>query len=213
MVHRIFQIAYRELDMNGFMKRYHFAQQDFEMAEAAARFLSEMTKVEIWLFEEEDGVVCAATLGRRYDDLAGLVAESGNLLLSYCMECLGMEFLSKAYEKINDTVHESKGFWLSKYHFLEEKDFLQRRDILCGTGVEWKNGMIRPLKSVVFHADYRTQKEDEGCHDCSNCENITCSFRKMIEHKNKLYENVDNRKRSAKAYSYGVTAIFGGGDS
>jgi len=35
----------------------------------------------------------------------------------------------------------------------------------------------------------------------------------MMEHKNKLYENVDNRKRSAKACLYGLAAIFGVGDS
>lgn len=212
MVHVIYKIPYRELDMKGFMKRYHFAQQDFEMVQAAARFLSEITKVDAWLLEKEDGITCAVTLGRQYDEMAQLAAESGNLLLSYCMECLGMEFLSRGYERINETVYERNGVWLSKYHFLEEEELLQIEDIFRETGVEWKNGMVRPLKSVVFKAEYRSKREDGGCHDCSNCENVTCSFRKMIEHKNKLYENVDNRKRSAKAYSYGVTAIFGGED-
>lgn len=200
MIHMIYKIAYHELDMEGFIKRYHFARQDFEMIKATARFLCEITKVETWFLERTDGIICAVTLGRQYDGAAGLVADSGNLLLSYCMECLGMEFLSGGYEKINDTVHERKGVWLSRFDFLGEEDFLQIEDFFPRTGVEWENGMLRPLKSVVFKADYRSEKEDEGCHDCSNCGNITCSFRKIIE------------RKSARAYSYGAATIFGGGE-
>ena len=217
MFHNIYKIEYQQMDMKAFMERYHFDWQDCEMVKAAARFLSEITDIETWVMEEDEGVVCVATLGKRYDEIAGIAADSGNLLLSYCMECLGMEFLSKGYEKINQTVHEKTGLWLSKYHFLGEeesavmmKQMLQSEKKEHMVSVEWKNGMLSPLKSVIFSAKYQSQKESEGCHNCSACENITCSFRKIVEQKNKLYENVDNRKRSAKAYSYGVTAIFGG---
>ena len=221
MLYHTYKIAYEELHLDGFMQRYHFEQQDLEMVQAAMRFLSEITQVEAWILEKESGVICAATLGRRYDELENLVAESGNLFLSYCMECLGMEFLSKGYEKINETVQEQKGVWLSEFSFLDEENLAEEevKELLkmvqaeseqIKTGdVEWKNGMLRPLKSVIFRAQYRNQKEDGVCRDCSGCENITCSFRKFMTRKNKVYENVDNRKRSAKAYSYGVTTIFG----
>lgn len=217
MFHNIYKIEYREMDMKAFMERYHFDLQDYDMVKAAARFISEITDIETWMLEEDGGVVCVATLGKRYDEIAGLTADSGNLLLSYCMECLGMEFLSKGYEKMNHTIHEETGFWLSKYHFLSERESFavlgykqqsEKRD--NSIGVEWKDGMLRPLKSVIFRAKYQKHQEGDGCHNCLECENITCSFRKIVEQKNKLYENVDNRKRSAKAYSYGVTAIFGG---
>lgn len=223
MLYHTYKIAYEELDVTGFMQRYHFDKQDLEMVQAAMRFLSEITQVEVWILDKKSGVLCAATLGRRYDELEALVAESGNLFLSYCMECIGMEFLSKGYEKINETVQEQKGLWLSKFSFLDEENMAEKevQELFCMVlsesgkmereGVEWKNGMLKPLKSVIFRAEYRNQKEEGVCTDCSGCENITCSFRKFMTRKNKLYENVDNRKRSAKAYSYGVTTIFGGG--
>ena len=83
--------------MNPFMERYHFEMKDRQMIETTVRFACELIKLHIVIGYREEGVTCAITLGDQYDKLSDAVGE--HLLLSYCLECVGMELLSKAYEK------------------------------------------------------------------------------------------------------------------
>lgn len=208
-----FKIAYEEICMDSFLKRYHFEEKDKILLDAVCRFLTEVVEVEAGILLKDEQAVCIVTLGKRYDELSNLIVDAGHLLLSYSLECFGMEFLSEAYKKINEMVSEKKGKWLGVYHFLGNEDLhLIEEDLskFHNISVSWKKGMLHPLKSVMFTAPYVKEEEKACCDSCEHCENITCSFRKIVEHKNKLYENVDNRKRSARAYSYGVAAIFGG---
>ena len=238
----IFTIEQNDITIEHFIKRYHFDEKDRELLLATGRFLSELNTVEAWIAYNDDGVVCTATLGDRYDRLLDVVAESQHLLLAYSMECFAMEFLSKTYEKMNETVYQETGKWIGEYHFLGDEDFheIERylgefsdngissyvtsdNKISCaGTSdhentrdrvfsdhmISWKNGMLHPLKSVIFTAEYKEKREDSGCHKCELCENVTCSFRQVVQkparRKNKVENDVSNT-----VYSYGIAHIFG----
>ena len=212
----IYTIEQNEITIEHFIKRYHFDEKDRELLLATGRFLSELNTVEAWIAYNDDRVVCTATLGDKYDRLLDVVVKSQHLLLAYSMECFAMEFLSKTYEKMNETLFQETGKWMGEYHFLGEQDF---QDIekylkefsdsgLSEHALSWKNGMLHPLKSVIFTAEYKEKREDSGCHSCELCENVTCSFRQVVQkpprRKNKVEVDVSNT-----VYSYGITHIFG----
>lgn len=212
----IFTIEQNDITIEHFIKRYHFDEKDRELLLATGRFLSELNTVEAWIAYNDDRVVCTATLGDKYDRLLDVVAESQHLLLAYSMECFAMEFLSKTYEKMNETVFQETGKWMGEYHFLGDEDFqdiekylLEFSDNgLSEHALSWENGMLHPLKSVIFTAEYKEKREDSGCHSCELCENVTCSFRQVVQkpprRKNKVEVDVSN-----KVYSYGIAHIFG----
>lgn len=238
----IFTIEQNDITIEHFIKRYHFDEKDRELLLSTGRFLSELNMVEAWITYNDDGVVCMATLGDRYDRLLDVVAESKHLLLAYSMECFAMEFLSKTYEKMNETVYEETGKWMGEYHFLGDEDIQDIERYLyevAGNGISqdvipehnnkcevtsnqentgdrvltdriitWENGMLHPLKSVIFTAEYKEKREDSGCHKCELCENMTCSFRQVVQKPPRKKQRVDVDV-SNTVYSYGISQIFG----
>lgn len=205
-----FSFQYEELEIGHFIKRYHFDEKDRQLAEAVGRFLAEFTVVQAGICYLPQNITCAVTLGSKFDKLAELAAE--HLLLSYCIECYGMEFLSKAYEKINVISFQKTGKWIGAYHFLEEEDIEETEtalSILAKAGVTWEQGMLRPLKSVIFTAEYTENKEESGCDHCTQCGNVTCTFRKEAEEKNKREKIENTMDLGREIYSYGISNIFG----
>ncbi|MBO5470503.1 MAG: hypothetical protein J6A03_12305 [Lachnospiraceae bacterium] len=200
-------IAYKEIPMQKFMERYHFEPKDREMVEATVRFVCELVKVQMWIGYQEDGVVCAITLGKQYDKLSDVVTE--HLLLSYCMECVGMEMLSKAYERVNQHVHERKGCWIGDYQFPEGGKGQKQLEKLQEASIEWKNGMMHPAKSVVLVAEYVEEQSRSGCEHCMHCGNVDCVFRKRQEKENMKLNYGNASVMGTQAYSYGVQRIFG----
>lgn len=209
-----FKITYDEIVLDTFMKRYHFDEKDKELLDAVGRFLAELIEVETGILLKKMYAVGIVTLGKRYDELSDMIADTGHLLLSYGMECFGMEFLSRAYEKVNELVFRRTGKWMGEYHFLGDDNMEEVKNCISafsGLSVTWENGMLRPLKSVVFMAEYREKKPEAGCNNCEQCKNVTCSFRRVIEEKNKITQNADNRAMEMKVYSYGISQILGKG--
>lgn len=204
-----FLIEYEELDMKQFISRYHFEKKDEALLAATGRFLAELITVQAAVRYLEEGVECVVTLGKDFDRLSELVAEQ--LLLSYCVECMGMEFLSKSYEKINELVFHETGKWIGDFYFLGEggmKEIEESHEIVRDLCVEWKNGMLHPLKSVVFTANYKERKEENECGHCEQCKNVTCSFRKTPKLKNKMNQNVNTTILEKARCSYGISHIF-----
>ncbi len=200
-------IAYKEIPMQKFMERYHFEPKDREMVEATVRFVCELVKVQMWIGYREDGIVCAITLGKQYDQLSDVVTE--HLLLSYCMECVGMEMLSKAYERVNQHVYERKGCWIGDYQFPEGGKAQKQLEKLQEVSVEWKNGMMHPAKSVVLVAEYVEEQSRSGCEHCMHCGNVDCVFRKKQEKENMKLNYGNASVMGMQTYSYGVQRIFG----
>lgn len=213
MKKKSYAIAFGEWNIDSFVERYHFALTDKELLRAMAQIVFETMKVQIAYEEKETGIVAIATLGKAYDALEDVMLISEQLMLSYSMECLSMELLSQGYERLNESVHQERGQWLSVFHFLEEEEMRQlpeRNQLLDAVDVDGSGIMMKPLKSVMFQADYVSVKQQSGCHDCSHCNNKTCSFRQVLEEKKQQYHDVEQRKEQAKAYSYGAAMIFGG---
>ncbi len=203
-------IEENELTIGNFIARYHFDPADEVFLLSVGRFLSELVTVEAEIMYYEDKVVCAATLGAGYDKLCDVAEEAGKLFLAYSLECFSMEFLSKAYEKMNETVYRETGKWMGAYRFLGDGELEELEDYtnrLSSVMLQWKNGMLRPLKSVIFTAAYKEDRKESGCDTCENCKNTSCSFRRVI-HKNRAPKRVVPDEKVSAA-SYGISRIFG----
>lgn len=205
-----FLVGDEEISTENFIKRYHFDENDKELIKSTGIFLAGVITITAAICYQQERTVCAVTLGKRYDELEALVEESGNLLLSYCMECVGMEFLSKAYAKMNEAVFQETGKWMGEYHFLDSDKLDSPKEleaVLEEEGIQWKNGMLHPLKSVLFTAEYRENKTESGCHSCEQCNNLTCSFRELSA----LRMPVDRNEKiidKSRIYSYGISRIL-----
>lgn len=209
-----FSIEQNAIPMDSFIKRFHFDEKDRELLSSTGRFLTEIITVETGIQYFKDGTVCVVSLGNRFDELSDLVAESGHLLLAYSMECFGMEFLSRAYEKMNEMVFRESGKWMGKYHFWGEEhseDIRQSLEAFPNLSITWTNGMIHPLKSVIFAADYEEKREDSGCHNCEQCDNLTCSFRNVIQKQDWKSQTGYPATSKSAVYSYGISRIMGNG--
>lgn len=203
-------IRYDEIDIRNFIIRYHFDKKDEELLTATARFLTELVTVRAEIQYLAEKMDCVVTLGERFDKFSELAAE--NLLLSYCVECMGMEFLTKAYEKMNEFVFQKTGKWMGDYYFLDGDSLGEMEEwkgIIEDLSVEWKNGMLRPLKSVIFTAKYTDKREESSCSSCEQCGNVTCSFRKIQENRNKSDRIANTTALGKEIYSYGISRIFG----
>ncbi len=212
----VYKIEQNMITIEQFIRRYHFEDKDKELLLATGRFLSEINEVEAWIGYGKDQVTCIATLGERYDRLLDVVMESQHLLMAYSLECFAMEFLSKTYERMNETVFEETDKWIGEYHFIGDEEMI--KEIVCGKNLEedssdlsvnWEKGMLRPLKSVIFTAEYRDKREESGCHDCEKCDNLTCTFRQIITKNVRKPREVNVDAKSA-VYSYGISRIFSG---
>lgn len=205
-----FLVGDEEISTENFIKRYHFDENDKELIKSTGIFLAGVITITAVICYQQERMVCAVTLGKRYDELEALVEESGNLLLSYCMECVGMEFLSKAYAKMNEAVFQETGKWMGEYCFLDSDKLDIPKELemeLEEEGIRWKNGMLHPLKSVLFTAEYRENKTESGCHSCEQCNNLTCSFRELSA----LRIPVDRNEKiidKSRIYSYGISRIL-----
>lgn len=211
-IHESFKIEYKDIVLDFLMKRYHFEEKHRSLLDAACRILTELIEVETEIILRKEQAVCAVTLGKRYDELSDLAADARHLLLSYSLECFSLEFLSHAYERINESVFRQTGTWLSEYCFLGDDNMEELKESLSAfkeLSVTWKNGMLHPLNSVVFTAEYRDRKEDSSCDNCERCKNVTCSFRKIVKDENKTVQDEDTRIRKMPVYSYGISQILG----
>ncbi len=207
-----YTIDEKEIDIEGLIARYHFEPADAPFLSSVACFLTELFSVEAEICYAEDQVICVATLGRGYDQLTNLAEDAGKLFLAYTLECFAMEFLSKAYGKMNETVYLEKKKWMGEYRFLGEDDLSKLAsytDQLQSLQVIWQNGMLHPLKSVIFTAAYKEDRKESGCETCEKCQNLTCSFRRVIKEKKAPARAPAPDKKTAAA-SYGISRIFGG---
>ena len=216
-----FSISADDNLVKNFIKRYHFDEKDTSLVEAVAVFAGEIIRVTSAICYEEQRVICAATLGEQYDILISMAEEAGNLLLSYCLECFGMELLSKAYERLNEKVYAETGKWLGVYRFLdmnslevseqesraaEGEDGGAFQAVMDAGGISWRKGMLHPMKSVLFTAEYKLDKDESGCHSCEQCDSLTCSFRQTIRRKAECAEKISSMTRNV--YSYGISRIL-----
>lgn len=205
-----FSVGYEDISIENFLKRYHFDDNDIELIKSTGNFLAGIVTITAAIFYQQEKLFCAVTLGKHFDELENLVVESGNLMLSYCIECLGMELLSKAYVKMNEAVFQETGKWMGEYHFLDSDNLEITKKLADGleeNGIFLKKGMIHPLKSVIFTAEYKKNKAESGCHSCEKCDNLNCSFREVSVSRMHTEKN-ERQMDKGRIYSYGISRIL-----
>lgn len=182
-----FRIEKSAVNMDAFLGRYHFAEADREQLWGLWCVLTELLAVNAAAVVAPDGkrAVCLVTLGERYDRLSELVEESGNLLMSFGMECFGMELLSTAYDRLEKHVEEKTGFVPAGREFPDAEQLFGQsgfsadwadKTVMTGSvteafrrlGIVWGEGMLHPQKSVLYTvslAPAGSQKTKDGMQE------------------------------------------------
>ncbi len=167
-----FQIERGAVNMDRFLERYHFDESDRELLWGLWCVLTELvvTRAGVVVREEGKRAVCLVTLGERYDRLAELMEESGNLLMGFGLECFGLELLSASYDRLEERVQKDVGAVPAGREFPDAEElFAADADPDCEAGgapnlqeafgelgVKWKNGMLHPQKSVLYTVSLET---------------------------------------------------------
>lgn len=175
-----FDMEQEQITIDFLRERYHLENQEEEWLIGIWTFLTAVVKPQAAVCYGKERVTCAVTLGRSYDKLCDVVAEGKNLMLSYLMDCFGMELLSRSYERLNEAVKEKKGAYMGTFVFVEdvEKELTEEgRQVCTSVDIVNRKGMLYPLKSVIFTACYEKEQGKSRCQDCRQCENVNCSFR------------------------------------
>lgn len=206
-----FSLNKKDFSIEMFMKRFHLEASDYERIYATHYFLSEVITIKMGIQFFENRIICVVSLGKEFDQLEEVVENSKQLMLSYCMECLGMEYLTQAYRRMNEIVQEETGMWVGNFTFFDEEKLEDISEILMefkDFSVKWENGMLHPLKSVIFTAEYTKEKCD--IHNCETCMQYACNFRNIERKKDKKMELRNKNIQKQGVYSYGISRIFGG---
>lgn len=166
-------------------------------------------------------VVVAATLGASIDRLLEEWSSHGQLLDVYAADCLSMEALQCLYRVMEDELRR-QGLFISRYVFAEPeeetagvsgepdgaataemKGELERLLNMLSTDIHLTaEGMMQPLKSVVYRG-ILTENVEERCGSiCGDCSRQDCPHRQSL-HMDKY------RETGVLKYSYGYQRIFG----
>jgi len=163
---------------------------------------------EIWYEVHEDEVLAAATLGSSVDTLLEEWADKGQILDSYAADCLAMEALQCLYGLLEDELVK-RNVYIERYHFPdpEEEGSASMADILeqldCDETIGLTaDGLLRPMKSVVFIGMLTTDKGKRCSTICRDCGRTDCPNRYSLHMGN-------YREPGALRYSYGYQRIFG----
>lgn len=169
---------------------------------------------DIWYtvqISESMTVLAAATLGEGVDTLLESWSEKGQILDSYAADCLAMEALQCMYSLLEDELLKQKLF-ITEYCFPEPEAGEDNggngmavilEQLQCGTYIRMtEDGMLRPLKSVVFSGILTADREKRCITICENCRRRDCPNRYSLHMGN-------YREPGALKYSYGYQRIFG----
>lgn len=175
-----------------------------------------------YILPEESIVIAAATLGPGIDRLQEAMEANKRLLDVYAVDCLAMEALQCLYQILAERVR-LQGYYINKYIFAEidTKDGYDTGTLLDMLGAEialTDEGMMRPLKSVVF-TGVLTNDADLACGNlCEQCSNTGCQYRRASYGTDancrmsgllKQKKLIEEREPGVLKYSYGYQRIFG----
>ena len=163
---------------------------------------------EIWYEVHEEKVLAAATLGRGVDQLLEDWSGHGQILDSYAADCLAMEALQCLYGLLENELVK-KNVYIERYRFPDpdEEGEESMADILkqlqCSKAVELTpDGILRPMKSVVFSGILTADREKRCSTICRDCGREDCPNRYSLHMGN-------YREPGVLKYSYGYQRIFG----
>lgn len=174
-----------------FIRKYHFQNENIEDLKTVYHIMKERLNSLAFIdltsevkksIPYEKYCICIVTLGENMDQIQDEYSKNEEYSEAYMVECIGMELLKRAYERLSEIVAETYGWWLKKYDFfgdtfpMEEMkeivDQMPEAEVTCN-----QIYLLRPKKSVVFIAEMVRDKSQIHCNLCDNCGNTSCPVR------------------------------------
>ena len=177
------KVSLDEACLQEFVRRYHFNDRDKKEIIRLYRQLSPRVHAEFHYVLEGENAVVVMTLGSAFDELQDSYIRKGDINRAYMVDCLGLEIMSQAYDKIDEKLQELTGKYAGGYIFtgVEELPLSEtpRLMALLGQKVVTYNEafVLMPKKSVLFIAplfDEKVEKHDK----CAYCSAANCQLRK-----------------------------------
>lgn len=220
----IFQIRLQEEQYRRMVKRYHFREADSDLLVCMGDTLQQiaepvmyyelcsivdsagrLTGIRMADVEEsskpvgcKEGMQLAVlvSLGNKVDALQNEYVRRERLTEGYMIECIGMELLQTAYEKVAEIIRQKYGLWMSGIEFLGDRYPLEwTKDlfhVLQPEGITYNQAyMMTPKKTVAFLTALRQERKESYCHVCESCSNLQCPNRqKLTSHMNYGYQRI-----------------------
>lgn len=170
------------------IKKYHFEKEAEDRIHRMSSALE--CKVDIRM-EYREGefrygkVLAGITMGEQADLYRESFLRQDNLTDAYLADCILCEMMMNSYRVFQNRYHKETGRYLSSLKFVgsgeiplthlpEALTLLGMKEISCT-----KNGMLVPLKSVVFYADVSEKDRKECVSVCAMCDNEECGFKHL----------------------------------
>lgn len=220
----IFQIRLQEEQYRVMLERYHFRQTDAEQLRCLGVILEQLAGPVMYFApcnviengrnsgihmlaghaqcggtaEWKEGMQLAVlvSLGNKVDALQNEYVRRERLTEGYMIECIGMELLQTAYEKVAEIIRQKYGLWMSGFEFLGDRYPLEwTKDlfhVLQPEGITYNQAyMMTPKKTVAFLTALRQERKESYCHVCESCSNLQCPNRqKLTSHMNYGYQRI-----------------------
>lgn len=208
-------------EIKGTLERYHFSKEDFPVL--CSFFLALKPLIDCRAFYEVIGLdkerpkqlqfveeklffAAIVTLGKSLDRLQELYLEAQDVSSAYMIECLSLDLLNQAYEKLARRIEAEEGLYISRYEFLGGKYPLDKtKDIFAyfsQSEVTYNEAyMLIPQKSVVFLGKLTKESKQTCRHICASCLNKSCINRAAVK----------NQEEKREFLPYGYQRILGKG--
>ncbi|MBD5543455.1 MAG: hypothetical protein HDR01_04200 [Lachnospiraceae bacterium] len=190
-----------EQEIKGTLERYHFSKEDLPVlcsfflalkplidSKAFYEIVSPKQKrpEQLGFVEEKHFLAAIVTLGEPLDRFQELYLEAQDILSAYVIECLSLDLLNQAYEKLAERIEAEEGLYISKYEFLGEKYPLDKTkdifDYFSQSQVTYNEAyMLMPQKSVVFLGKLTREKKEICRHICESCRKENCANRIVVK--------------------------------
>lgn len=188
-------------EIKGTLERYHFSKSDLPVlcsffctlkplinCQAFYEVIGSSQKKpkQLQFVEEKDFLAAIVTLGKSIDKLQELYLEAQDVLSAYMIECLSLDLLNQAYEKLAKRIEEEEGLYIRRYEFLGGKYPLEKAkdifDYFSQSEVTYNEAyMLIPQKSVVFLGNLTKEQKEACSHICESCPNINCKNRIIVK--------------------------------
>ena len=200
--------------------RYHFRAEDIPIIQSLSQVMQPLLRVRayyVWqkrdsVISYDDYAVVFLTLGNGVDRLQELYMEQNCLSEAYMIDCIALEYLTKAYEEFVRLIQKETGKWAVKIDFLGDTYPIEMLSTLIQKFDKMEIGynekfVLTPSKSVAFLLPMSDARTKNPCHICENCSNTECLFRKDSRGKKEGMRSSDNQQ--AMPNTYGYQRIFG----
>lgn len=178
-----------------FIRRFHFNQTDKREILKVARVLLPRVHAQFhYVVEDKDKslvketkaekvATVVVTLGKAFDELQESYAAKKDIHGAYIIDCLGLELLSRAYDELDDKLHELTGLYAGDYIFAGEDRLPLGKlpDLMTKLGqkiVTYNEAYVLiPKKSVVVEIPlFKRKTKKHGL--CAFCDNEDCELRR-----------------------------------